>query len=167
MSSVVSSPNHTFIGQVKSSKLLTSIVHILSPGTDSCPSWISGRERMTVENNIINLHERMLPTRRGLNPRPHSFQSDANPTEPSRPTLPLIYNIIAVSGTFPLSAVFGQHHAKTYFGHMRTAKAQISLRIRAVWSWPSLSLTRINGYYKMTEWRAKNPDDTVYMRRMN
>ena len=29
---------------------LTSIVHILSPETDNCPSWISGRERMTVEN---------------------------------------------------------------------------------------------------------------------
>ena len=28
----------------------TSIVHILSPETDNCPSWISGRERMTVEN---------------------------------------------------------------------------------------------------------------------
>ena len=27
---------------------LTSIVHILSPETDNCPSWISGRERMTV-----------------------------------------------------------------------------------------------------------------------
>ena len=33
-----------------SSKRLTSIVHILSPETDNCPSWISGRERMTVEN---------------------------------------------------------------------------------------------------------------------
>ena len=25
-------------------------MHILSPETDNCPSWISGRERMTVEN---------------------------------------------------------------------------------------------------------------------
>ena len=50
MSSVVSLPNHTFTGQAQSSKQLTSIVHILSPETDNCPSWISGREGMTVEN---------------------------------------------------------------------------------------------------------------------
>ena len=50
MSSAVSLPNHTFTGQAWSSKRLTSIVHILSPETDNCPSWISGRERMTVEN---------------------------------------------------------------------------------------------------------------------
>ena len=50
MSSAVNLPNHTFTGQAKSSKRLTSIVHILSPETDNCPSWISGRERMTVEN---------------------------------------------------------------------------------------------------------------------
>ena len=34
-----------FTGQAKSSKRLTSIVHILSPETDNCPSLISGRER--------------------------------------------------------------------------------------------------------------------------
>ena len=33
-----------------SSKRLTSIVHILSPETDNCPSWISGLERMTVQH---------------------------------------------------------------------------------------------------------------------
>ena len=51
MSSAVSLPNHNFIGQAESFKRLTSIVHILSPETDNCPSWISGRERMTVENS--------------------------------------------------------------------------------------------------------------------
>ena len=50
MSSAVSLPNHTFTGQAWSSTRLTSVVHILSPETDNCPSWISGRERMTVEN---------------------------------------------------------------------------------------------------------------------
>ena len=50
MSSTVNLPNHMFTGQAWSSKRLTSIVHILSPETDNCPSWISGRERMTVEN---------------------------------------------------------------------------------------------------------------------
>ena len=38
------------LGRLSPSKRLTSIVHILSPETDNCPSCISGRERMTVEN---------------------------------------------------------------------------------------------------------------------
>ena len=38
MSSAVSLPNHNFTGQAKSSKRLTSTVHILSPETDNCPS---------------------------------------------------------------------------------------------------------------------------------
>ena len=38
MSSAVSLPSQTFTGQAKSSKRLTSIVHILSPETDNCPS---------------------------------------------------------------------------------------------------------------------------------
>ena len=83
MSSVVSLPNHTFTGQALSSKRLTSIVHILSPETDNCPSWISGRERMTVENISwsISTKECCRP-RRGSNPRPPGLQSDAHPTEP-------------------------------------------------------------------------------------
>ena len=44
---------------------------------------------------------------------------------------------------------------KHVFGHMRTAKAQISLRIRAVWSGPSLSANRLIRYYRMYERRAK------------
>ena len=86
MSSAVSLPNHTFTGQALSSKRLTSIVHILSPETDNCPSWISGRERMTVENISwsISTKECCRP-RRGSNPRPPGLQSDAHPTEPPRP----------------------------------------------------------------------------------
>ena len=51
-------------------------MHILSPETDNCPSWISGRERMTVENNLwsISTKECYRP-RRGLNPRPPGPQS--------------------------------------------------------------------------------------------
>ena len=77
MSSAVSLPNHTFTGQAWSSKRLTSIVHSLSPETDNCPSWISGRERMTVENISwsISTKECCRP-RRGLNPRPPGLQSD-------------------------------------------------------------------------------------------
>ena len=56
---------------------VTSSVHILSPDTDNCPSWISGRERMTVENILwsISTKECCRP-RRGLNPRPPGLQSD-------------------------------------------------------------------------------------------
>ena len=43
---------------------------------------------------------------------------------------------------------------KRAFGHMRTEKAQISLRIRAVWSGPSLSANRIIWYYRTYGWRA-------------
>ena len=42
---------------------------------------------------------------------------------------------------------------KFVFGHMRTVKAQISLRIRAVWSGPSLSANRIIGFYRMYQRR--------------
>ena len=42
---------------------------------------------MTVENiSLLNLHERMLPTRRGSDPQPPDHQLDAHPTEPPRPT---------------------------------------------------------------------------------
>ena len=52
-------------------------MHIFSPETDNCPSWISGRERMTVENISwsISTKECCRP-RRGLNPRPPGLQSD-------------------------------------------------------------------------------------------
>ena len=61
-------------------------MHILSPETDNCPSWISGRERMTVESISwsISTKECCRP-RRGSNPRPSGLQSDAHPTEPTRP----------------------------------------------------------------------------------
>ena len=39
--------------------------------------------------------------------------------------------------------------------HMRTGKAQISLRICAVWSGPSLPDNRIIGFSRKYEWRAK------------
>ena len=52
-------------------------MHILSPEADNCPSWISGRERMTVENISwsISTKECCRPWR-GLNPRPPGLQSD-------------------------------------------------------------------------------------------
>ena len=77
MSTAISLPNHTFTKQASSSKWLTSIVHILSPETDNCPSWISGRERMTVEyTSWSNSTKECYRPRRGLNPRPPGLQSD-------------------------------------------------------------------------------------------
>ena len=43
---------------------------------------------------------------------------------------------------------------KRVFEHMRTAKAQISLRIRAIWSGPSVSANRIIGCNRMYQWRV-------------
>ena len=60
----------------QSSKRLTSIVHILSPETDNCPSWIIGRERMIVENISWSISTKECCRPRGLNPRPPGFQSD-------------------------------------------------------------------------------------------
>ena len=85
MSSVVNLPNHTFTGQAQSSKRLTSIVHILLPETDNCPSWISGRERMTVQNISWYIStKKCCRLRRGSNPPPPGLQSDMHPTEPPR-----------------------------------------------------------------------------------
>ena len=61
-------------------------MHILSPETDNCPSWISGRERMTVENISWSIStEECCRPRRGLNQRPPGLQLNAHPTEPLRP----------------------------------------------------------------------------------
>ena len=38
-------PNRTSTGQAQSSKPLTSVVHILSPETDNCPSFESAEGR--------------------------------------------------------------------------------------------------------------------------
>ena len=52
-------------------------MHILSPQTDNCPAWISGRERMTVENTSWSISSKeCCRPRRGLNPRPPGLQSD-------------------------------------------------------------------------------------------
>ena len=66
MSSTVSLSSHILTGQALSSKWLTSIVHILSPETDNCLSWISGRERMTsrtcIQLSHWGLRQTSLPT---------------------------------------------------------------------------------------------------------
>ena len=44
---------------------------------------------------------------------------------------------------------------KRVFGHMRTAKVQISLRIRAVWSDTSLFANGITGFFKRVWMESK------------
>ena len=70
------------------------LCNIFLPENDNCPSWISGRERMTVENiSWSNLNTRMLPTRPGSNPQPPNHQSDVHLTEPPRPAPgPLLFS---------------------------------------------------------------------------
>ena len=52
-------------------------MHILSPETDNCPFWISGRERITVEKISWSISTKeCCRSRRGLNPRPPGLQSD-------------------------------------------------------------------------------------------
>ena len=88
MSSAVSLHNHTFTGQAWCSKRLTSIVHILSPETDNCPSWISGRERMTVENISWSISTKECSRPRRSRTRDLLVYSrTAHPTEPPRPAL--------------------------------------------------------------------------------
>ena len=46
-------------------------MHILSPVTDNCFSWINGRERIENDHRkyfTINLHKRILPTSAGVEP---------------------------------------------------------------------------------------------------
>ena len=63
-------------------------MHILSPETDNCSFWISGRERMTVENISwsISTKECCRP-RRGWTRDLLVSNRTAHPTEPPRPAL--------------------------------------------------------------------------------
>ena len=50
----------------------------VSPETDNCPSWISGRERMTVENISWSISIKVCcRPRQELNPRPPGLQLDS------------------------------------------------------------------------------------------
>ena len=63
-----------------------------------------------------------------------------------------------------MSLLNGPRTRKRVSGHMRTAKAQISLRIRAGWSGPSLHVYRIIEFLDTTKWMdaEQSPDDFVH-----
>ena len=74
-------------------------MHILSPVTDNCPSWISGRERMAVEIISWPISTKDCRQTWGLSPWLSAYQADAHPTELPRPALPVICTMEFVSET--------------------------------------------------------------------
>ena len=67
----------------------------------------------------------------------------------------LIYVELLQVTIIKCTSIYGlRDEKKMIFGHMQTAKAQISLHICTFWSGPSLSTNRLFGYYRMYEWRA-------------
>ena len=67
-------------------------MHILSPETDNCPSWISGRERMTIENISWSISmEECRRSRRGWTRDLLVSSRKAHPTEPPRPAQDYVY----------------------------------------------------------------------------
>ena len=56
-------------------------MHILSQVTDKFPSWISGRERMTVEKISWSISTKKCCRTEAVNSRPPDHQSNAHPTE--------------------------------------------------------------------------------------
>ena len=95
---------------------------------------------MTTENTSwSNLHERMLPTRRGSNQQlPPDHQSDAHPTEPPRP-----------AGT------------KRKFRHMRPMTDWSGLRVRSLIRICNLGYPRMQSFMRPTK-----TDQTERMRRL-
>ena len=64
-------------------------MHILSPVTDNCPSWISRRKRMAVEIITWPNSIKECCWTQGTNPRPSPYLVDVDPTKPPRPSSPL------------------------------------------------------------------------------
>ena len=99
------------LGRLSPLKRLTNIVHILSPETDNCLFWNSGRERMTIENiwRSISTKECCRP-RHGLNPRPPGLQSDGASNWATEAGSPTVCSIWSTSILFASHiAVFRQH----------------------------------------------------------
>ena len=82
--------------------------------TDNCPSWISGRERMTVKNVTINLHERMLPASAGFEAAA-SWSPVGRASEPPRPEY--------------LSPRFEQYHKSDLNDNLRRFFASIRCKL--------------------------------------
>ena len=78
----VSWPNHTFPVQAYNYQAVNQYsVPILSPVTDNCPSWISRRERMTVEKISWSVSTKEWCQPGASNTQPSDYQLDAHLTE--------------------------------------------------------------------------------------
>ena len=64
-----------FLGRLRPKPFTSYFVHILSPATDNCPTWISSRKRM------IYVHKRMFCQTWGSNLRPSVHQVEAHLTK--------------------------------------------------------------------------------------
>ena len=93
-------------------------MHILSPVTDNCPSWISGRERMAVEIISWPISTKESYRAWGSHPRPSPYQADAHLTELAR----LAYSCVMITkliwflyGTLSWNSYnLNETHTKTY-----------------------------------------------------
>ena len=57
------------------------MLSILTPVTDNCPSWISGRERIAVQIISWPISKKECCRTWGLNPRPSAYRANAHPIE--------------------------------------------------------------------------------------
>ena len=91
-------------------------MHTLSQVADNCPSWISGRERMTVEKISWSISTKECCRARAANSRSPDHQLSAHPTELTSPAFPyenllknknvpsnIFRSIQSLLGTFSLS----------------------------------------------------------------
>ena len=93
---------------------LTSIVHILSPETDNCPSWISGRERMTVENISLSISTKeCCRPRQGWTCNLLVSSRTAHPTEPPRSA-----DYSSWSLFYSVCFIHALHHFHQSFSHI-------------------------------------------------
>ena len=104
------------------------LVHILSPVTDNCPSWISGRERMAVEIISWPFFTKECCRAWRSNMQPSAYQADAHPTElPRRDILSKVaHNVMINTLDFPQALQIEPRHDKTNKVSGRPAKTRIS-----------------------------------------
>ena len=82
------------LGRLKSSKLLTSIVHIISKKLTTALLESAEKRGGRRKYFMIHLNKRMLPTRRGSNPQPSDLQLEANTTEQPRLAKELLHSVV-------------------------------------------------------------------------
>ena len=80
-------------------------MHIISPVTDNCPTWVSARERMAIEMISWPISTKECCRTEGSNPRPHENSSYMHPTE----LQPGPFSDISISSSIPSWQVLTAH----------------------------------------------------------